>query len=82
MVCRHLIKLVLGIVSIIFISIIIIITMTISIKDRIVVRYINELGEEEAGIDVGGLFKDFLTDLTGRVFNPGKQRFLDKPYQC
>jgi hypothetical protein len=43
-----------------------------SIKDRIVVRYINDFGEEEAGIDVGGLFKDFLTDLTGRVFNPGK----------
>jgi hypothetical protein len=23
-----------------------------------------------AGIDVGGLFKDFLTDLSGRVFDP------------
>lgn len=23
------------------------------------------------GIDVGGLFKDFLTDLSARVFNPG-----------
>lgn len=42
-----------------------------SIKDRIVVRYVNEFGEEEAGIDIGGLFKDFLTDLTSRVFNPG-----------
>lgn len=27
------------------------------IKDRIVVRYINDFGEEEAGIDAGGLFK-------------------------
>jgi hypothetical protein len=40
------------------------------IKDRVVVRYINEFGEEEAGIDAGGLFKDFLTDLSARVFNP------------
>jgi len=41
-----------------------------NIKDRIVVRYINEFGEEEAGIDVGGLFKDFLTDLSRRIFDP------------
>lgn len=41
-----------------------------AIKDRIVVRYINNMGQEEAGIDVGGLFKDFLTDLSGRVFDP------------
>lgn len=40
------------------------------IKDRVVVRYINEFGEEEAGIDVGGLFKDFLTDLSRRIFDP------------
>lgn len=41
-----------------------------SIKDRIVVRYVNEFGEDEAGIDIGGLFKDFWTDLSARVFNP------------
>jgi len=40
------------------------------IKDRIVVRYVNDFGEEEKGIDSGGLFKDFLTDLSTRVFNP------------
>lgn len=33
-------------------------------------RYVNDFGEEEAGIDIGGLFKDFWTDLSARVFNP------------
>jgi hypothetical protein len=41
-----------------------------SIRDRIVVRYIDDRGEEEKGIDLGGLFKDFLTDLTRQVFDP------------
>jgi hypothetical protein len=78
--CQHLTKLEQGIDFDTIIHIIII-TITISIKDRIVVRYINEFGEEEAGIDVGGLFKDFLTDLTGRVFNPGKG-YINTNHQC
>ena len=41
-----------------------------NIKDRIVVKYVNDFGEEEAGIDAGGLFKDFVTDLSGRIFDP------------
>ena len=41
-----------------------------NIKDRVVVRYINDFGEEEMGIDSGGLFKDFLTDLSSRIFDP------------
>lgn len=41
-----------------------------TIRDRIVVRYIDNRGEEEKGIDLGGLFKDFLTDLSMRVFDP------------
>lgn len=45
-----------------------------SIKDRIVIRYVNDFGEEEKGIDSGGLFKDFLTDLSARVFNPSYVR--------
>jgi len=40
------------------------------IKARIQVRYINQFGEEEAGIDIGGLFKDFVTDLSQRIFDP------------
>jgi hypothetical protein len=41
-----------------------------NIKDRIVIRYVNEFGEDEAGIDIGGLFKDFVTDLSARVYDP------------
>jgi hypothetical protein len=41
-----------------------------NIKGRIQVRYINAFGEEEAGIDIGGLFKDFVTDLSQRIFDP------------
>lgn len=41
----------------------------INIKDRISVRYVNDFGEEESGIDLGGLFKDFWTDLSSRVFD-------------
>jgi hypothetical protein len=40
------------------------------IKDRVVVRYVNEQGQEELGIDSGGLFKDFLTALSAEVFSP------------
>lgn len=41
-----------------------------SIKDRVVVKYLNDFGEEEAGIDIGGLFKDFLTEVSTRIFDP------------
>ncbi len=41
-----------------------------NIKMRIQIQYINEYGEAEAGIDIGGLFKDFVTDLSDRIFDP------------
>lgn len=41
-----------------------------AIKDRVIVKYVNEFGEDEAGIDAGGLFKDFVTDLSSRIFDP------------
>ncbi len=34
------------------------------------VSYISELGHMEAGVDGGGLFKDFWSDLSAVVFNP------------
>lgn len=34
------------------------------------IKYINDFNEEELGIDSGGLFKDFWTDLSSQVFNP------------
>ena len=48
-----------------------------SIKDRITVVYINEFGEEEKGIDAGGLFKDFWTELSARVFDPSFGLFTE-----
>eukprot|EP00899_Mesostigma_viride_P024279 jgi/Mesvir1/5035/Mv02240-RA.1 len=34
------------------------------------VRYVNAQGVAEAGIDMGGLFKEFVTDLAKAVFDP------------
>ncbi|GMH81711.1 hypothetical protein TrVE_jg3096 [Triparma verrucosa] len=45
------------------------------LRERIVVGYINEAGVEEKGIDVGGLFKDFWSDLSGQAFSPGYSLF-------
>ena len=39
-------------------------------KSRMQIQYVNEFGENEAGIDSGGLFKDFVTDLSALIFNP------------
>ena len=40
-----------------------------NMRQRIVVHYLNEAGTQEIGIDVGGLFKEFWTDLTALAFN-------------
>ncbi|ORZ11832.1 hypothetical protein BCR42DRAFT_96695 [Absidia repens] len=40
------------------------------LKGRIRVTFVNELGVEEAGIDQGGPFKDFVTLLISEVFEP------------
>eukprot|EP00968_Pinguiococcus_pyrenoidosus_P016889 scaffold1642_cov252-Pinguiococcus_pyrenoidosus.AAC.7 len=42
-----------------------------AMRGRVFVIYVNpQTGEEEAGIDMGGLFKEFLTDLCAHAFNP------------
>jgi ubiquitin-protein ligase E3 C len=41
-----------------------------AVKQRIQIQYINAVGQQEAGIDIGGLFKDFVTDLSDRIFDP------------
>jgi hypothetical protein len=45
-------------------------------KDRLVIRYIDSFGNEEKGIDIGGLFKDFVTDLSSTVFNASYGLFI------
>ncbi|GBG61834.1 hypothetical protein CBR_g23790 [Chara braunii] len=39
-------------------------------KGRISVSFVNEQGLAEAGIDYGGVFKEFLTDLAKTAFDP------------
>lgn len=41
------------------------------LKFCINVSFVNELGLAEAGLDYGGLFKEFLTDLAKAAFDPG-----------
>ena len=40
-----------------------------NIKSRLEIAFFNEFGEEEAGIDGGGLFKEFLTSLSKEAFD-------------
>ena len=43
------------------------------------VQFINAQGLEEAGVDGGGLFKDFLNDLISESFNPKFGLFIETP---
>lgn len=42
---------------------------------RIAVQYVNEAGARETGIDAGGLFKEFWTDLSAIAFDPNYALF-------
>ena len=44
-------------------------------RQRIVVNYLSEAGTTETGIDVGGLFKEFWTDLSNLAFDPNYALF-------
>lgn len=44
-----------------------------NLRDRINVQYLNEAGARESGVDVGGLFKEFWTDLCAVVGPPSRQ---------
>ena len=41
------------------------------LKSGLNVSFVNEHGLAEAGLDYGGLFKEFLTDLAKAAFDPG-----------
>lgn len=40
------------------------------VKGRLRIQYVNEAGLAEAGIDGGGLFKDFMEELLRQGFSP------------
>ncbi|KAL7575887.1 hypothetical protein ACA910_003199 [Epithemia clementina (nom. ined.)] len=44
-------------------------------RERIAVHYVNEAGAKETGIDAGGLFKEFWTDLCAIAFDPNYALF-------
>lgn len=44
-------------------------------RERFQIQYYNEGGARETGIDAGGLFKDFWTDLCDIAFNPNYALF-------
>ncbi|KAH9812750.1 hypothetical protein DFH28DRAFT_392310 [Melampsora americana] len=46
------------------------------LKDPIEIKFIDQYGLEEAGIDGGGVFKEFLTSLTKDIFDTNKGLWL------
>jgi ubiquitin-protein ligase E3 C len=46
-----------------------------NMRRRIAVQYYNEAGTRESGIDAGGLFKEFWTDLCAIAFDPNYALF-------
>ncbi|CAI5730593.1 unnamed protein product [Hyaloperonospora brassicae] len=48
-----------------------------ALKSRIKVTFINDQGLEEAGIDGGGVFKEFMDSLTRNAFSPEFGFFLE-----
>jgi len=46
-----------------------------NMRQRLAVQYFNEAGMRESGIDAGGLFKEFWTDLCAIAFDPNYALF-------
>lgn len=46
-----------------------------NMRQRISVNYYNQAGARESGVDAGGLFKEFWTDLCAVAFNPNYALF-------
>lgn len=47
-----------------------------ALKGRVQVTFVNQHGVEEAGIDGGGVFKEYMDLLTKRAFDPQYALFL------
>ncbi|CAD5111600.1 DgyrCDS895 [Dimorphilus gyrociliatus] len=50
-----------------------------SLKPRVAVQLINAAGLDEAGIDGGGLFREFLAELLKSAFDPNRGLFTSTP---
>ena len=51
------------------------------LRSRIRIQYVDSYGEVEAGVDGGGLFKDFMENLVKKGFNPEVGLFRTTPEQ-
>jgi ubiquitin-protein ligase E3 C len=47
------------------------------LRKRLIVHYVNEAGVSETGLDAGGLFKEFWTDLSNQSLNPNWALFQE-----
>ena len=50
--------------------------LDVQLRRNIRVKFINQAGLEEAGIDGGGIFKEFLNELMKTAFDPNRGFFL------
>jgi ubiquitin-protein ligase E3 C len=53
-----------------------------NMRQRLAVQYYNEAGTRESGVDVGGLFKEFWTDLCAIAFDPNYALFRVTAGRC
>lgn len=53
-----------------------------NLRQRLSVQYFNEAGARETGIDAGGLFKEFWTDLCAIAFDPNYALFSTTEENC
>jgi ubiquitin-protein ligase E3 C len=53
-----------------------------NMRQRISIQYYNEAGVKETGIDAGGLFKEFWTDLSAIAFDPNYGLFCVTDDNC
>ena len=51
------------------------------LKELVQIEFENKYGEIEAGIDGGGIFKEFLNELIRDAFDPERGSFLETEYQ-
>lgn len=52
------------------------------IKGSVRVTFLNDCGLPEAGLDYGGLFKEFLTDIAKAAFSPEWVTFISSNITC
>ncbi|OAD05313.1 hypothetical protein MUCCIDRAFT_140782 [Mucor lusitanicus CBS 277.49] len=56
-------------------------SLGVELKNKVAISFVDEFGLEEAGIDGGGVFKEFLTGLSKEAFNVNYGLFTATPEQ-